>query len=712
MVKHPKQAFGISEDGTVLRLVRLIRDRDQVYLHDVDRIDLERSLYNLQEELPVAAETKAWEDEGGSDKEIKLDEFENVYSPDIKTSPWETMFNSYYLRQGVIALNISEEHLIKAQEQIEGARKVKQFVKSQLSPQEFKAKEWQTCQVKINQRPCLWLHKGPNQLFNILAEYARKHKHQFYYQLADSNDIALTDYFRVNCLEKDKRTLLVYLGVEYRRAFMFDKGEWITTLPLQITQSAPTPEIVYSKLALALDSAQLSDPEQLVICGDLVNAELLEYLSAQYPPNTVSILNFAHIVVNSQRSDLYENIYLAQFALPLSLAYKALFPEDLRYTHSNFLPHKTLESQKTFKVAWHGLIVLGIIFLLTLFGTVSMLKVSSRLKSAKTNKRVLDHTLAQRRIEAAEIQEIRTKLEQQQKVFEVMRGILDGKNPWTEVLDILNRKVASLPITWLTNLKKSGERLVITGITTNRQHILSIANALPNSGIIKVTEAEIKDRRVWDFEIQSDLPKKDWIAEIENDLRKLMDMKQQYGEDPSQTGSPEAPKGKAAAETGPQKASTAQVKNLAPYRGLSPIMDKYMPQVPDNIIKKGGDDLKEYYAFIASINRGNMWEYRDLGVKFLNRHSSGTLADLVRWYMAYRLYIDKEFSLVHVYNEPLISSSTELYPWALLLAARVDYARNSTGYKNRYDNLKNDYSRHIISGQIKEDLRVIEGAAK
>ena len=59
MVKHPKQAFGISEDGTVLRLVRLIRDRDQVYLHDVDRIDLERSLYNLQEELPVAAETKA-----------------------------------------------------------------------------------------------------------------------------------------------------------------------------------------------------------------------------------------------------------------------------------------------------------------------------------------------------------------------------------------------------------------------------------------------------------------------------------------------------------------------------------------------------------------------------------------------------------------------------------------------------------------------------
>lgn len=713
MIKHPKQAFGISEDGTVLRLVHLVRDREQVYLHDVDRVDLERSLYHPLEEAPAAAETNPWEEPGSDQPELKLDEYESVYNSDIRVQPWETMFNSYYLKQGVIALNVNDDQLIRSSDAIEGSRKIRQFVRSQLSPEEYKRKDWHVCRANLNQRPHLLLHKGSNLLLNLISDYGRRHKHPLYFQLADANDIALTDYYRINALDKEKRTLLVYLGNEYRRAFMFDKGEWLSTLPLQITQISPQPEIVYSKLALALDSAQLSDPEQMVLCGDLVSTELLEYISAQYPPDTVSLLSFPQIVVNSQKSDLYESRFMAQFALPLALAYKALFPDDLRYTRSNFLPHKTLESQKTYKVAWHGLIVLGVIFLLTLYGTISMLKVSQRLRDARAEKSRLERTLAQRRVEAAEIQKIRTSLEQQQQIFEVMRTILDGKNPWTEVLEIINRRVAGLPITWLTNLKKTGERLNLSGITTNRNHILSLAGALPNSEIMKVTEAEIKDRRVWNFEIGSDLPSKDWIAEIEQDLKKLMDMKKAYGEDPSIASPATTEKGtKPGVVLGPQKAATAQVKSLAPYKGLSPIQDRYLPQVPDDVAKKGGPELDAYYAFIASINRGNMWEYRDLGVKFLNNNTKGYLSMLVRWHMAYRFYIDKEFNLVNTYNEQLLAGSTELYPWALLLAARTDYARGYSAYKDKYYTLKNDYARHPISGQIKEDLRVIEGGAQ
>jgi len=713
MIKHPKQAFGISEDGTVLRLVQLVRDRNQVYLHDVDRVDLERSLYAPLEEAPVSSENNPWEENGSSEQEIKLDDYDGIYGANIKMNPWETMFGSYYLKQGVIAVNVNEEHLIRSTESIESPRRIKQYVRSQLSPEQYKSKEWQACKVQVNQRPQLWLHKGSNQLLNLLNDYAKRQKQQFYFQLADANDVALTDYFRINALDRDKRTLLVYLGVDYRRAFMFDKGEWLTTLPLQITQANPQPEIVYSKLALALDSAQLSDPEQMVLCGDLVSMELIEYISAQYPPDTVSILSFPQIVVNSQKSDLYENLYLAQYALPLALAYKALFPDDQRYTHSNFLPHRTVEGQKTFKIAWHGILVLVLIFLLTLFGTMSMLKVTQRLRDAKREKRLLEHTLAQRRVEAAEIQKIRSSLEQQQKIFEVMSGILDGKNAWTELLDILNRRFANLPVSWLTNLKKTGERISVSGITTNRNHILSVANVLPNSGITKVTEAEIQDRRVWNFEIMADMPTKDWVAEIENDLKKLMEMKAQYGEDPNQLNPVATVDGKATpAASGPQKASTAKIKNLSPYRGLSPLPEAMMPQVPDSIEKKGGEELKEYYAFIASVNRGNMWDYRDLGVKFLNKNAKGDLANLVRWYMAYRLYIDKEFNLVNVYNEPLLASSNTLYPWALLVAARTDYARGFSSYKNRYSILKNDYARHKINTQIKDDLKVIEGAAQ
>lgn len=713
MIKHPRQAFGISEDGTTLRLVHLVRDRSQVYLHDVDRVDLPRSLYQPLDEPEAPTEPHPWEDNAAGEQEITLDEFDSAYSPDVRVSPWETMFNSYYLRQGVIALNINEERLIRSSEAISGARRLKQYVKSQLSPEEYKSKDWQACQVSINQRAQLWLHKGSNQLLSLLAEYGRTHRSPLYYQLADANDIALTDYFRVNALDPEKRTLLVYLGEEYRRAYLFEKGVWITTLPLQITQKSPLPEIIYSKLALALDSAQLNDPEQIVLCGGLVNAELVEYLGQQYTHESVGILTFPNIVVNSQRSDLYEKFFLTQFALPLALAYKALYPDDQRYTHSNFLPHKTVEGQKTFKIAWHGLLVLGMIFLLALFGTISLLRGVQRLRDARQSRRELEHTLAQRRIEAAEIQRIRTSLEQQQKNIEVMRGILDGKNAWTEVLGILNRRFSGLPVSWLSNLKKDGKRLAVSGTTTSRSHILRIAESLPQSEIVKVTRAEIKDRTVWAFEIKSDLPQKDWIGEIEQDLRELQELKKQYGEDPSKLNqsSALAPKA-AAAPASPQAATTAEVKSLAPYKGLSPIQDQYLPQLTNEMKKSAGQDLKDYYAFIASVNRGNMWEYRDLGVKFINKYPKSQILPLVRWHMAYRMYIDKEFNLVNVYNESLLLARDELYPWALLISARTDYARGISYYKEKYQTLKNDYARHPLSGQIALDLKVIEGGAR
>ncbi|MDP2172205.1 MAG: hypothetical protein Q8J62_00320, partial [Candidatus Cloacimonadaceae bacterium] len=481
---------------------------------------------------------------------------------------------------------------------------------------------------------------------------------------------------------------------------------WTNTLPLQITHKQPEPDIIYSKLALALDSAQLSDPDQIVLCGDLADKELLEYLKKQYADETVSILTFPNIVINNESAELYDAFYFSQFALPIALAYKALYPDDGRWTLSNFLPHKTIEGQKTFKIAWHGIMILIAIFAIAFLGTIAILKINQEYSQAKAKKRDQDFTIARLRIEAAEIQKIRADLELQQKNIEVMRTLLENKNPWTHLLELINRKFAQKPVSWLTNLRLESGRLGISGNTTNRDNILEFAAILPNSEISKVTQSKIKDRSVWAFEIKSDLPSVDWIAIIEKDLEELIAFKEKFGEkqNGSQSSNSDAPGAPGTAA----KARAANIKSSAAYKGLNPIAEKYIPSPTEAQVKKAGAALEDYNAFIAAINRGNMWEYRDLGVKFINNHADNALIPYIRWHLAYRMYLDKELNMVRVYTEPLMKNTTDaLYPYALLVSARTDFVQGSGAYVNKYNILKTDYARHPLFEQIKEDLAIV-----
>jgi len=719
MIKHPKHSFGIFEDGHTIRIVHLMREKDEVFLMGLDRVELDNPLYHQLDNTTEAApdyDKIPWEKEQQNNS-INLDEYETEPVSDLSYNPFEAMLSAYDLKNGVIALNINDDNLIKCNETLNNSRAIKKYAKANLSADEFKQGEWQYSEVQMANASQIWFHHGPNQLLELLQEYRRKSRMLLYYQLSDANDIAITDYFRIHGQLTDQQTILVYLGHDYRKVFIFKNGLWSSSLPLQISQHDPEPDIVYSKIALALDSEQEQDPERIVICGDLASTDLAAYLHQQYSAVPVEMLGFSQMMVDSEKAELYDSCYLAQYAMPIALAYKALFPDYEHYTPTNFLPSRIVESQKVFKIAWHGFIVLALIFLMVLISTVSILKVNQDINREKIIKRELDFTLAQRRKEAAEIQRIRTELENQEKIFDVLKTILEGKNPWTEVLDIGNRIFSNRPTSWLANLKLEKDKLFISGVTTRRAAIIDFANAFPNSQIKKVTYNKIRNQSTWAFEIVSDFPVVDWMGAIEKDFEALRAMKAKYGEE---------------TEQGPAVAGqTAQVPNgpvtpVAPPRTLnkqktdskgriylSALPQSSCPVPREELLKGNTDDVKDYKTFVLAANKGNVWDYRDLGVKYLSNHASSELAPAVRWWLCYRMYLDKDYNFAQQYLEPMLRTSDRYYPYALLLQARVDYMMGNPRYKDFYKQLKNDYARHSLSSQVAADLAELEkGGAK
>ncbi|MDD4309842.1 MAG: hypothetical protein PHO32_05635 [Candidatus Cloacimonetes bacterium] len=714
MKRHPKQAYGIFHDGLAVRMVQLAREGKDVFLQAVDQTELDRYWYKIQEDGGISeADAKAKEEKPSSKSDIQIEEFDSDYITNYQLLPSERMLASFDLQHGVIALNVYDENILKDSFGAVSKKEMEQFVKSKVPSKQLKTGEWQSAIVTIGGQKQHWLHKGTNRLLDLLRDFQRTNRLALFYQLADANDIALTDYFKISYDEflADKTALLVYLGQEYRKAFVFKNGEWVETLKLQITQNTPDAEVISSKLSLAIDNAGLGEPEAIILCGDLTSSDLVEYMQTQFPNEKIEQLSFRHLTVSTQDSESFDPRSLNQFTIPIALAYKALFPDEARFTPSNFLPPRIVEGQKVFKIAWHGFMVLFLIFVVALVATNSIMKEAQTVRTETSLKRDLDFQLEVTRKAAAEIQKIRNELEAQDKTVDVLKSILDNQNPWTEVLSIGNKTFAGQPLSWLNNLKKDKEELFLAGVTTRRAGIIEFANAFPDSKIRKVIHSKIRGKSVWNFELTSAIPKVDWTAMIDEDVQYLLSLKESVGEEQQKAADAAAEKqepGKPAKLIAPQRVAT---KKTTDKRGriILPLLPQSSCPTPQDELTTGeGEDIQAYLKFVVSINRGNIWEYRDMGQRFITRYRSSQLLPAVRWWMSYRLYLDKEYILAKQYLEPMLESSDRYQPYSLLLQARIDYASGGSRYKEFYNLLKNDYGRHSLMAQVAEDLSLID----
>ncbi|MDD3097978.1 MAG: hypothetical protein PHU99_09690, partial [Candidatus Cloacimonetes bacterium] len=281
MKKLPKEAFGVYQDGNILRIVHLRKDGAEIYLMGSDSIDLETDWYKSDQAQANSANAEfipldsSFLDADGFDV-AELEEAGSTEMADLppqgpmEVSQSTLMLSRFPLNEGVLAINIHDQHILK---DVPGKVKrgdLSRFRRENLSAEQRRAAAWHSCVVQAEDGPQHWLHTGPNLLLDALISYGQESNTKLYFQHADANDVVLTEFYRYSLGEiPDGINLFVYLGVEYRKLFIFEDGKWIQTQTVHITQEYPDPEIIYSKLALALDSAQIREPETIVLAGDL-----------------------------------------------------------------------------------------------------------------------------------------------------------------------------------------------------------------------------------------------------------------------------------------------------------------------------------------------------------------------------------------------------------------------------------------------------------
>lgn len=711
MKKHPKIAIGIHEDGPSIKLAQIYRDTYQLYLMNLQRIDLSASLYQPGADFTQNGKTSNGDSQNPAG-EINLNELDSSFSPGFQINPWDKLFRDMNPERAVLAVNVNEDQIVREAVSSASKHEIKELVRQRLHSRLYKAGEWQCSEVSLGGQQLLWMHLGVNRLITELLLQARQYKKKLYFQLADANDIALTDYFRLYYPHEEQRVLLLYLGNEYRKAFMFSNGELEGIFPLNISEPIPEPELILPRLSLALDSAMVAEPQVTVVCGDLASETLVKYFNDNGPGKT-ELMTFPTLVPDSTRTDAYDATYLAQFALPITLAFKAIFPDEPRFTPSNFLPKSLREAQKTFKIVWHGFLLAIAVFGVVIYGTFSFLARNDVYHKAYEEKRNLDHQVARLTADTAQLTAMRTEIQSFGENTEAIRGLLVGKNAWGEVLDTLNRLFQTRPISWLVNFKQDNGRLLINGVTTQRDNVIDFAEALPNSRITKVTGVMVHEKRLWSFEISSDLPAVDWVGQIEAEMKELLESQLAQQLPPAEEEIPMEeevmPPEEAVAEATPAPTPPPAQEQALP-KTIQPLTGSAQPQLSSWQSQAGGDAGEDFNQFLEAVRSGNLKQAKTLGENYLYRYEGGRLIPLVRWHLANLLYDKGQYAKAESLLEPLTHIADRHTPYALLLSARIARATGKETYGETYSSLIRDYPGHPASKQAETDLAIINQA--
>ncbi len=319
----------------------------------------------------------------------------------------------------------------------------------------------------------------------------------------ESSDIALVNLVKTNYpLKDDEITVIVYVGVEYTR-LIFMRGRSLFNIAPIISEGADSFSVqntIYSRILLGQDNLSLPRIDQVILCGECKNFDIKGFLSSLLVGAEVDYLKLRGIddsQLPAGGADL-----IPQYAVPIATAARAAVGKSKSYYAADLTPDRVRESQKTFKLAWHGLVLAILVFGSTFFFTYNY-------ASNKSDISRLTSEVVGKRTQAAEVTTLKSqigKVTSQFGKYSTAIAILDSLAPnterWSTLLSSLSGSIRSVGSLWLTDVHETnGGMYYVQGFSEYRDRIPRFAELYPGSVLRKVAIADIRGKTVYDFQI-------------------------------------------------------------------------------------------------------------------------------------------------------------------------------------------------------------------
>jgi Tfp pilus assembly protein PilN len=246
-------------------------------------------------------------------------------------------------------------------------------------------------------------------------------------------------------------------------------------------------------LLLEQDNMGIPRIDKILLAGESQRVSFDEFLRNQLQDVDVQYLRTPYIDTSALPAEVQERV--PEFAVPIATAWKVLNEAHPAFYKTNLLPEMVREGQRSFKLAWHGYLLLVLVFLSTLYFTRDYTKIKQDVSSKQQTLLQLQTRVAENeRLKAA----IAEKNEQRNRYIAAL-GVYDslvpGSDRWNRSLAQLTKGVEDLKGIWITEIHALTDgSMSIQGYALYRARIPRIAALFDNSTLAKVEVKEIREK--------------------------------------------------------------------------------------------------------------------------------------------------------------------------------------------------------------------------
>jgi hypothetical protein len=320
----------------------------------------------------------------------------------------------------------------------------------------------------------------------------------------DSADVALMNMVRLNYdLQPDDVTVIVYVGVEFTR-LIFMRGDHFYQFAPILGEGYDSPNLqntVYSRLLLEQDNLAIPRINRIVLAGQCRRINFKEFLTQQLPDQEIDYLLMPQLDSSPLNPEDQEAI--SEFAVPIGAAWRVLESGSENIYEINLLPASVREGQRVFKLAWHGYLLMLLLFLSTFFFTWEIARKSKQVKELRDQLTLKESQRAENQTLSNSIQALEEQLSRYRTSLALYDSLTPGAERWSKTLTQISHGVEDLNSIWLSDMSGGSDgSMVMNGFAVYRTRIPRMSSLFDNSLLKEVNVQAIREQTVYKYRIE------------------------------------------------------------------------------------------------------------------------------------------------------------------------------------------------------------------
>ncbi len=295
--------------------------------------------------------------------------------------------------------------------------------------------------------------------------------------------------------DQDQTAVVLFSSTITKIYFM--RGRTIHSVLPTIYEGAESENIcetAFAKILFEFDSGKLSALNNIILAGDVDRVQGEKFFREKWPSAQVTRLE----IVRAQLAEKLDVMHgrTCSYAMPIALALKSLDDKPKPAYAHNFVPRRILDKQSVYRLAWHSILLLVVLFCSVMFLTVQSVRSMQQVRDLHAEERMLQRQMEDLAKIAVEVDSLRCKIQVMEKGTALIDSLNKVSTRWSPLIESFSQAYESIgPFSFVTLTAADDHRITVEAELAQEKQVALLERMIPQSTLTSVVKGQDqKDR--------------------------------------------------------------------------------------------------------------------------------------------------------------------------------------------------------------------------